>query len=48
MRFRGFRIRFRLERAFYGAGVIAIIAFAVITVCTIVIELRHVLKKADK
>ena len=31
-----------------AAGVIAIIAFAVITVCTIVIELRHVLKKADK
>lgn len=30
-----------------AAGVIAIIAFAVITVCTIVIELRHVLKKAD-
>ena len=33
---------------FTAAGVIAIIAFAVITVCTIVIELRHVLKKADK
>lgn len=30
-----------------ASGVIAIIAFAVITVCTIVIELRHVLKKAD-
>ena len=33
---------------FTAAGVIAIIAFAVITVCTIGIELRHVLKKADK
>ena len=30
-----------------AVGVIAIIAFAVITVCTIVIELHHVLKKAD-